>query len=350
MMGQKDRLSLRPSEKTTNKNSVIKDYFKIEKSPKKGLLALEWVMLGYMAITVIAMLFTYTKLVNPESMVWGRIRVLFITAAMWAVYRMIPCRITKMARILAQLSLLAWWYPDTYEINRMFPNLDHVFAQWEQSLFGFQPALVFAKNMPWVIVSELMDLGYVMYYPMMVIVAYYYFFCRYREFERATFVIYASFIIYYVIFIFVPVAGPTFYYHAVGLSDIAKGVFPPMHDYFNYCTDCLPTPGYTDGIFYHLVEDAKAAGERPTAAFPSSHVSISTVCMLLAWHSGNHKLTYTLLPFYIFLCLATVYIQAHYLIDALAGLVTGVAVYFGLMAVSRNMTEHNTSTAKLSLR
>ena len=71
MMGLKDRLSLRPSEKTTNKNSVIKDYFKIEKNPKKGLLALEWVMLGYMAITVIAMLFTYTKLVNPESMVWG---------------------------------------------------------------------------------------------------------------------------------------------------------------------------------------------------------------------------------------------------------------------------------------
>lgn len=85
-------------------------------------------MLGYMAITVIAMLFTYTKLVNPESMVWGRIRVLFITAAMWAVYRMIPCRITKMARILAQLSLLTWWYPDTYEINRMFPNLDHVLS------------------------------------------------------------------------------------------------------------------------------------------------------------------------------------------------------------------------------
>ena len=197
---------------------MIKDYFKIDKNPKKGLLALEWVMLGYMAITVIAMLFAYTKLVNPDSMIWGRIRVLFITAAMWAVYRMIPCRITKMARILAQLSLLAWWYPDTYEINRMFPNLDHIFAQWEQSLFGFQPALVFAKNMPWAVLSELMDLGYVMYYPMMAIVAYYYFFCRYREFERATFVIYASFIIYYVVFIFVPVAGPTFYYHAVGHS------------------------------------------------------------------------------------------------------------------------------------
>lgn len=326
---------------------MIKDYFKIDKNPKKGLLPLEWVMLGYMAITVVVMLFAYTKLVNPESMIWGRLRVLVITGAMWAVYRMLPCRITKMARIIAQLSLLAWWYPDTYEINRMFPNLDHIFAGWEQSLFGFQPALVFAKNFHWVIISELMDMGYFMYYPMMAIVAYYYFFCKHAEFERTTFVIYTSFILYYLIFIFVPVVGPTFYYDAVGVSDIAKGIFPAMHDYFSSHTDCLPTPGYTDGVFYQLVEEAKAAGERPTAAFPSSHVGVSTVCMLLAWHSGNRKLTYILLPFYLFLCMSTVYIQAHYLIDALAGLVTGIVIYFVLMAVSKGMKEGNPSTARL---
>ena len=46
--------------------SVIKDYFKIDKNPKKGLMALEWVMLGYMAITIITMLFTYTKLVTRK--------------------------------------------------------------------------------------------------------------------------------------------------------------------------------------------------------------------------------------------------------------------------------------------
>ena len=119
----------------------IKDYFKIEKNPKKGLMALEWAMLAYMALTIIVMLFTYTKLVNPESMIWGRIRVLVITGALWAVYRMIPCRMTKMVRVVAQMSLLAWWYPDTYELNRILPNLDHVFAGWEQQIFGCQPAL-----------------------------------------------------------------------------------------------------------------------------------------------------------------------------------------------------------------
>lgn len=325
---------------------MLKDYFKIEKNPKKGLMALEWATLGYMALTIMTMLFTYTKLVNPESMLWGRIRVLAITAALWAVYRMLPCRMTRMTRVLGQMALLAWWYPDTYEINRTFPNLDHLFAGWEQQLFGCQPALYFAKAFPWVIVSELMDLGYFMYYPMIVIVAYFYFFRRYQEFERITFVLLVSFFLYYIIFIYVPVAGPTFYYNAVGVDEIAKGIFPAMGDYFNTHTSCLPTPGYTDGIFYHLVEDAKAAGERPTAAFPSSHVSISTICMLLAWHTKNRKLVYILLPFYVFLCMATVYIQAHYLLDALAGLVSGVVIYFILMALSKGMIEHNTTSSR----
>ena len=325
---------------------MIKDYFKIEKNPKKGLLALEWATLAYMALTVVTMLFTYTKLVNPESMVWGRVRVLAITFALWGVYRMIPCRMTRMFRVVAQISLLAWWYPDTYEINRMFPNLDHIFVEWEQQLFGCQPALLFAKAMPWAVLSELMDMGYVMYYPMIAILVFFYFFRRYQEFERCSFVILASFFLYYVVFLYVPVVGPTFYYDAVGVKDIAKGIFPALGDYFNTHTDCLPTPGYENGLFYHLVEDAKAAGERPTAAFPSSHVSVSTVCMLLAWHSKNRKLFYFLLPFYIFLCMATVYIQAHYLIDALAGLVSAVVVYFVLMYFSKGMKTETTSKRK----
>ena len=331
-------------------NTVIKDYFKIDKNPKKGLMTLEWVMLGYMAITIITMLFTYTKLVNPEAMLWGRLRVLVMTIALWAVYRMIPCRITKMVRIIAQMALLAWWYPDTYEINRMFPNLDHIFAGWEQDLFGCQPALLFAKALPWAVVSELMSMGYFMYYPMIALVTFYYFFCRYYEAERAVFVMLSSFFIYYLIYIYVPVVGPTFYFDAVGISEITKGIFPALGDYFNTHTNCLPTPGYTDGIFYQLVEDAKNAGERPTAAFPSSHVGVSTICMLLVWHAGNRKMLYVMLPFYIFLCLATVYIQAHYLIDAIAGLISAVVIYFALMAVSKGMTEHHTPSSRLRFR
>lgn len=317
----------------------IKQLFAIEKQPRKGLFALEWVVLAYLMLTMLVVFFTYTKAENPDAMIWGRVRIAVITVALWGVYRMLPCRLTRFVRVVVQLALLSWWYPDTYELNRMLPNLDHVFAQWEQDVFGCQPALLFSKALPWPFFSELMDLGYASYYPMIVVVVAFYFIFRYYEFERASFIVLTAFFIYYVIFVLVPVTGPTFYYKAAGLGNITQGIFPNVHDYFNYCQDCLPSPGYAKGVFFQLVEDAKAAGERPTAAFPSSHVGISTVLMLLSWHTGNRRLSYVLLPFYVLLCFATVYIQAHYAIDALAGLVSGVVLYFALMAVSRGMTK-----------
>lgn len=315
----------------------IKQLFAIDKQPRKGLLAMEWVMLGYLALTLLIVLFTYTKAANPNEMVWGRIRIVAITAGMWAVYRMVPCRLTLFLRITVQLVLLSWWYPDTYEINRMLPNLDHVFARWEQDVFGCQPALLFCKAMPWPFFSELMSMGYASYYPMIVFVVVYYFLFRYKDYERAAFVVLTAFFAYYLVYIALPVTGPTFYYKAAGLSNITQGIFPNVHDYFNYYQDCLTTPGYADGLFYKMVEGAKAAGERPTAAFPSSHVGISTVLMLLAWRTGDRRVFSVLAVLYVLLCLSTVYIQAHYAIDVVAGLVTGVALYFTLMWVGKRV-------------
>lgn len=317
--------------------NFIKQLFAIESKPKRGLMALEWLVIAYAVFTLCVALFTFTKLQNPDAMIWGRVRVVAMTAALWLVYRLVPCRLTRCVRVVAQMSLLAWWYPDTYELNRMFGNLDHVFCRWEQSLFGFQPALVFADNFSWNFASELMSMGYASYYPMIALTVLFYFGCRYKEFERASFVVLASFFIYYVVFIFVPVAGPTFYYKAVGIDNIAHGVFPALGNYFNTHTECLPTPGYTQGFFYELVEQAKAAGERPTAAFPSSHVGISTVCMLLAAHTRQRRLVWLMAPFYALLCLSTVYIQAHYAIDAIAGLISGCVIYFILMEATFKM-------------
>ena len=66
-------------------------------------------------------------------------------------------------------------------------------------------------------------------------------------------------------------------------------------------------------------------------------MGIATVCMFLAWRSRNRRLFYLLTPFYVFLCLSTVYIQAHYVIDALAGLVSGVVLYYALLLATARM-------------
>lgn len=314
----------------------LKKLFALEKSPNRSLMAIEWVVLGYMLLTLIIVLFTYTKMEHPDAMIWGRLRVGFITLALWTVYRLVPCPVTRLLRVLTHLLLLSWWYPDTYEINRLFPNLDHVFAQTEQWVFGFQPALVFHQVMPGAVFSELMDLGYAAYYPMIAAVILYYFFKRYGEFERASFVVLAAFFIFYVIFIALPVTGPQYYFPAIGMDKAAEGIFPNLYDYFNSHNERMVSPGYKDGFFYHLVESAHDAGERPTAAFPSSHVGITTIIMLLAWRSGSRWLFWILFPLFVLMCFATVYILAHYAIDAIVGLIVGVMMYYGLMWSTRH--------------
>ena len=225
-----------------------------------------------------------------------------------------------------QMSFLVYWYPDTFEFNRLFPNLDHLFASAEQTLFACQPALEFMNLCPSIWFSEPFNMGYFFYYPMIAIVVIYYFIFRFEWFEKVSFVMVTSFFIYYLIYIFVPVAGPQFYFPAIGMDNVMMENFLSIGDYFNHNDVLLPGPNFDQGLFYELVEASQEVGERPTAAFPSSHVGISTISMIMAWRV-NRNLCYGLAPFYVLLCCATVYIQAHYLIDVFAGLISAVCIY-----------------------
>lgn len=311
----------------------IGDLFKREKKAAKGLLSFEWVACGYLAFTVLMMIILWDKLTNAEDMIKGRIQFVLVTLALWAVYRLWPCRLTIFLRILGQMAFLGWWYPDTYEINRALPNLDHLFAGWEQSLFGCQPSLLFSQKITYGWFSELMCLGYVSYFPLMLITYLYYFFKRYKEFQMTAFVMLGAFFVYYVVFVLLPVTGPQFYYLAVGSEKIAAGIFPNIGDWFLTHSERMAAPGWTDGFWYHMLDLTHDAGERPTAAFPSSHVGVTTVVMLLALRTRSKGLIFTILPFYILMCLSTVYIYAHYVIDAIAGMVTGVLLYYILITL-----------------
>ena len=316
---------------------MIKYLFEIEKKPLRGLIAAEWVVMGYLLLTLLFMLFTWTKLPDPEPMLWGRFRVVVTTAALWAVYRMAPCRFTMLCRVGLQLALLSWWYPDTFDLNRILPNLDHHFAALEQQLFHGQPALAFANAWTNPVWSELMYMGYFSYFPLIVVVTLYYFFQRYNEFLMSAFVIIASFFAFYVVFVALPVTGPQYYYLAAGLDNIAAGVFPNVGDYFLTHDEMMHMPGYDGGLFYQLMEQTHSSGERPTAAFPSSHVGVTLVLLLLAARTHSRRLTLFVLPFFLLMCLATVYIRAHYVIDVLAGALTGVLFFFTFYYIFRRI-------------
>ena len=291
----------------------------------RGLLGVEKATLAYTLFTSLLIFLFHADMTAPLRLLTGRAFVLLGLAATMAVYYWAPNRATLTLRTLYPLTLLSYWYPDTYEFCQLFPNLDYIFARCDEALFGCQPSLEFARHVPSTVWSELFHLGYFSYYPLILLTCIAPLFLRRELFGETAYIVLASFLVYYCIYLFLPVAGPQYYFHAVGTDTIEAGQFPMLGDYFRYHTELRQsaTPG---GLFCSLVEATQASGERPTAAFPSSHVGISTILMTLLLRI-KRGLFLGALPFYVLLCLSTVYIEAHYLIDSLCGFFSAPLVY-----------------------
>jgi membrane-associated phospholipid phosphatase len=196
------------------------------------------------------------------------------------------------------LILLGFFYSETDALNNVFfQNLDRHFARLDSAIFGFQPSLAFYNSFPQTWFSELMNLSYFSYYFLVAGYCIFIFISNHKDFVKTVFLITCSFLIYYLIFIFLPVSGPQYF-------------FDPPH---NQIAD--------SGIFRKLVRFVEYIGERPTAAFPSSHVGIVFILILLAY-SKNIKTWYWLIPIFILLSFSTVYIKAHYAVDIIGGIVS----------------------------
>ena len=289
-------------------------------------IAVEKINIFYNLFTTLLIIIFYNRLSNPQDMLMGRFLILAGTFSLIYVYTKFPSRFMVLVRMVTQMCLLNYWYPDTFEFNRIFPNLDHVFATAEFNIFGCQPALIFEQLLSGDFWRELFNMGYWLYYPMITVVTMYYFFKRPGKVERCSFIIMAAFFIHYIIYIFLPVAGPQFYFPVIGDEAASNGVYENIGNYFNL-HPAISIAQDGKGVFFtELVNIAQRAGERPTAAFPSSHIGVSLVMIILAF-KANRKLFAALFPVFVLLCCATVYIKAHYLVDAIAGLLSGMLSY-----------------------
>ena len=299
-------------------------------------IAVEKINIFYNLFTTLLIIIFYNRLSDPQDMLMGRFLILVGTFSLIYVYTKFPSRFMVLVRMVTQMCLLNYWYPDTFEFNRIFPNLDHLFATVEFNIFGCQPALLFDRLLSGDFWREMFNMGYWLYYPMITVVTFFYFFKRPEKVERCTFIIMAAFFMHYIIYIFLPVAGPQFYFPVIGDEAASCGLYENIGDYFNR------HPGISiaqegKGVFFtELVNIAQRAGERPTAAFPSSHIGVSLVMIILAF-KANRKLFGVLLPVFVLLCCATVYIKAHYLVDAIAGLFSGLLSYYIASRIYRTL-------------
>lgn len=208
-------------------------------------------------------------------------------------------------RQILPLGLIVYWYPETYYIDSFcFPNLDAFFMNVDKMLFGGQPSMAFSRIIPCPWVNEVMNFAYLSFYFIIAgtVIALY---ARTRTAGyKAAFVLLLSFIVYYIMFIIWPCMGPQFYWSAPD----------------NATPDTWP--------FRAIMKFLQSMGEEPTGAFPSSHVGITVVCLLLLYFNEACRLFWWILPLAILLIVSTVYIKAHYLIDVFAGLVTAPFLYW----------------------
>ncbi len=211
----------------------------------------------------------------------------------------IYCRsaLVRWIRIFFPFLVLSFFYAETDYLNNVLfsRNFDPEISGLESMIFGFQPSLRFSAVLQNRFFADLMYFGYFSYYLMAIgIPLYIYFRVNRDNGERFAFIIISSFLLYYLIFIVFPVAGPQFFFRDTPV-ELPQGM-----------------------IFGKVIRLIQGAGEGETAAFPSSHVSI---CLMLLWGCFRYagKLLPYVLPLACILMFSTVYLRAHYVVDVLAG-------------------------------
>jgi len=270
------------------------------------LRALEISITVYIGLTSI-LIILFNKHLNGEwSHLVVRLFVLLVIAAFIAIKKeYYKDRWLQFIRLFSPLLVLGYFYSETDYLNNLFftENLDPIFVNLEYRLFGVQWSEKFSQLVPSNFFAELMYLGYFSYYLLIIgLPLLIYFKLGSKTAEKVIFIIINSFLIYYLYFIIFPVVGPQFY--------------------FQQSAQTLPQ-GY---IFGWLIRTIQHYGEAATAAFPSSHVSICLM-LLLVCIKYLKKMLFVVLPIAILLIFSTVYIKAHYAIDVLAAFILTPIIY-----------------------
>jgi membrane-associated phospholipid phosphatase len=115
----------------------------------------------------------------------------------------------------------------------------------------------------------------------------------------------AGYVIGYTISLFIPVESPHYFLSALHTVPLDGGPF-------TWLSDLIEHYGRVHG-----------------GAFPSEHVVGSFVALLGAWRF-RRRLFWIFLPFFICMCVSTVYVRNHYIADVIAGIVVGwIGFYVG---------------------
>ena len=255
------------------------------------------VILGYLILVSALIVISAFQSALPS---WKILALVHLVAA-GVVYalRFLPERLPALAQFFRD------WYPAIAfpVFYREVELLANAFGNWgltaplqrlEVGLFRGHPSHYLSEHLDSVVFSEYLHFCYFSYLWLFPVVAGIWYFTGKRSaFQELIFLVSITFATSYVFYILFPVDSP--FYLSEPLREPLSGNF-----------------------FYELVHFVAARGGARGGAFPSSHVSISTVIVLVTMKYQPRWLSW-LLPIYFGLVFATVYGRFHYALDVVAG-------------------------------
>jgi membrane-associated phospholipid phosphatase len=185
----------------------------------------------------------------------------------------------------------------------IFQNIDPFLVRVEAAIFAMQPSIEFSSYISNKLFSELMYFGYFSFYLLILAFVLYVFYKRKEFFHQAIFKLSISMYLFYLLFSLIPSMGPQFYFSS------PENTLPDAY------------------FFNHIMHFIQETAEQPTGAFPSSHVGISVIILMLSRKNAPvfFKIAW---PFVLLIILSTVYIKAHYAIDVLGGVLIAPIILY----------------------
>jgi membrane-associated phospholipid phosphatase len=266
---------------------------------------IDFLFLGFLFITTVLLVCSWNQTENVVDLLITRGIIFLVSLGFIFLNSTIKSTLFNLLRNIYPVLFAGYFYTETVHYNKLFfDNLDPFFINLDQWLFGFQPSLEFSKTFsnPWF--AEIMYFGYFSFYFIILGFVLIMSFKQKTLFVEQTYKVAFSLLFFYFIFAIFPSAGPQFY--------------------FNEIERVVPTNGY---VFQDIIHAIQAGAEQPTGAFPSSHVGVTVAILLLA--RKMLPLFYKIcLPLAFILILSTIYIKAHYAVDAIFGiLIAPIIVY-----------------------
>lgn len=264
----------------------------------------DWITLSYLLVTFVYLLLNIGRLPHPALHSGMRLVMILFIFFITRYGNNGHNILLKLIRDLYPLLFLAFFFYETDAINNLwFDNFDPLIVRIETGIFGTLPSEIFAVRFPQLWISELMNLGYFSFYLIIIFFVFAYYFIFPDLFPLRFYVFLQSFYIFYIIFILFPSAGPQYYFDTQQVNMVHRGVMG------------------------HIMQYILETGDRPTGAFPSSHIGMTWLIMIFFFRDKRTWFWVWLIPA-VLLSLATVYIRAHYVIDVAAGFIMSGLLYF----------------------